>query len=95
MTLEAVEFIRSLAVIWMWCIALGIIIQTWSEVKWRDRKCLIAFAIFSFAVYGILVSGWIKIIPVPWTEDTIFLNFSRKVPDITGRHDFAAPIRAQ
>jgi hypothetical protein len=92
MTIEMIEFIRAIAVVWTWCVALSVAITSWPTVGSREKKRLIVWMVAAIGCYGIFVSGWWPAIPDPWNEVT-FQKFSGKISDITGMYSFAWPMR--
>jgi hypothetical protein len=91
MLIEAIEFIRAIAVVWVFWMALKIAMQSWAEVTVWQRRRLILGSLFALAIYGIFVSNWWPAVPNAWLE--IFQEFNDKIRTISGKPLFAFPIR--
>ena len=91
--IETVEFLRAIAVLWVFCVATYVVMHSWSAASGKQRRCLIAAVFSAILLFGILWEGLMPGVPNPWTNKTLFVEFTNFVKVYAGRPDFAAPIR--
>jgi len=89
---ETIEFLRAMAVVWVFLVSLYVVLKTWPKATNDQRVTLVMVFILAIVLYGVFWEQIIPSIPNPWTNQTLFSRLNGAVRVHSGRPDFGEDI---